>query len=201
MVPLKVDKGVIQVGKEGDYRIVNKSAYDKNVVTVPGKPGKLLGGDSEIHHLYADNMMRSTTFGQRALELGAVNPDAAINTIELANSLQTLDTARKAHPNVKFSDFVHNTQHRKFDGLMQDVLDKEITLLREEKGLDNLKNEKFIPQMTKEDIQEVWDGALTKMKAGLMGEDKKLYDDLQKITRPGKGSLAHGENPNNSEVA
>jgi hypothetical protein len=85
-----------------------------------------------------------------------VNPDAAINTIELANSTQNLDAARKAYPNVKFSDFIHNTQHQEFDKLMQDVLDKEITLLRKEKGFSS-ENEKFIPQMTKEDIQEVWD--------------------------------------------
>jgi hypothetical protein len=200
MVPLKVDKGVIQVGKEGDYRIVNKSAYDKNVVTVPGKPGKLLGGDSEIHHLYADNMMRSTTFGQRALELGAVNPDAAINTIELANSLQTLDTARKAHPNVKFSDFVHNTQHPLFDGLMQEVVLKdEIDLVREAKGFSG-NNEKFISQMTKEEIQIVWNRSLKRMRRALMGEDKELYIEIKKITRP-SGSIAQGQSQDETEVA
>jgi hypothetical protein len=54
--------------------------------------------------------------------------------------------------------------------------------------------------MTKEEIQTVWNKSLVRMRRGLMGEDKKLYDDLQKITRPGKGSLAQGENPDNSEI-
>jgi hypothetical protein len=141
----------------------------------------------------------SLYFGQRALELGAVNPDAAINTIELANSLDKLNDARKAYPNVKFSDFVHNTQHKKFDGLMQEVVDQEITAIRKAKGFSG-NNEKFIPQMTKEDIQEVWNEALTKIKSGLMGEDKVLYKDIKKITRP-SGSLAKKKDPDNSEVA
>jgi hypothetical protein len=200
-VPLKVENGRIEMGAKGEYRIVDGKAYPKNVETIAGQPGKILEGKSQVHHLYADNMLRKTAFGQRALKLGAVNPDGSINLIELANSTKNLDEARKTHPNIKFSDFIHNTQHPKFDELMQQVFDDQITLLREEKGLGNMKNEKFIPQMTKDDIQEVWDGALTKMKAGLMGEDKKLYIEIEKRTRPGKKSLAQGENLDGSEVA
>jgi hypothetical protein len=199
-VPLKLDKkGRIQQGKEGEYRIVNKTAYDKNVETVPGKSGKLLGGKSEVHHMFADNLLRGTPFGQRALELGAVNPDAAINTIELANSLSNLEKARKAHPNIKFSDFVHNTQHPKFDELMQEVFDEQITLLRKEKGLSGIGNPEFIPQITKEEIQAVWNRSLKRMKRGFMGEDTQLYKEIEKRTRPGKKSLAQGKNPDNSE--
>jgi hypothetical protein len=146
MVPLKVDsKGNIQMGAKGQYRIVDDKAYPKNVETVPGKPGKLLGKDSQVHHLFADNLLRGTPFGQRALELGAVNPDAAINTIELANSLKNLAKARDAYPNVKFSDFVHNTQHPKFDDLMLDMFERQITAVREAKGLHHLENPDFIP--------------------------------------------------------
>jgi hypothetical protein len=199
MVPLKLDaKGFIKQAPEGQYRIVNKTAYDKNVVTTPGKPGKLLGGDSEIHHLFADNLLRKTPFGQRALKLGAFNPDAGPNLIELANSTKNLEKARAAHPNVKFSDFVHNTQHPKFDELMQTVIDDEITAIREAKGISG-ENINFIPQMTKEEIKEVLDESLARIRGGLMGEDKALYKDLKKITRP-SGSLAQGENPDNSEV-
>ncbi len=200
MVPLKVDsKGKIQMGAKGEYRIVDDGAYPKNVETIPGEPGKILGKGSQVHHLYADNMLRSTPFGQRALRLGAVNPDDAMNLIELANSLDSLKAARQAHRNVQFSDFVHNTQHKKFDALMQTVVDDEITAIREAKGISG-KNEKFIPQMTKEEIKAVWDESLTRMRDGLMNEDKALYKDLKKITRP-TGSLAQGENSDNSEVA
>jgi hypothetical protein len=169
------------------------------VETVPGKPGKLLGADSEVHHLFADNLLRSTPFGQRALELGAVNPDAAINTIELANSLDNLEKARKAYPNVKFSDFIHNTQHPKFDQLMLEVVNTEIRKIKNAQGLSRLKDGEFIHSMTREDVQEVWDAALDRMRRGLMGEDKSLYKEIEKRTRPGKKSLAQGENPDNSE--
>jgi hypothetical protein len=110
-----------------------------------------------------------------------------------------LEKARSAHRNVKFSDFVHNTQHPKLDELMQTVVDEEITAVRKARGLSDIKNPEFIPQMTKEDIQAVWEEALTRMKAGLMGEDKKLYKKIK--TRPNSGSLAQGENLDNSEVA
>jgi hypothetical protein len=199
-VPLVVEKGTIQMGKEGEYRIVEKAVYDKNVVTDPTKPGKLLGGDSQIHHLFADNMLRTTPFGQRALRLGAVNPDGSINLIEMAKSKQALADARQTYQDVKFSDFIHNTQHKKFDGLMQDVVDKQITAVREAKGISG-ENEDFIPQMTKEDMQIVWSRALKRMRRGLMGEDTELYDELQKITRPQKGSLAQGEPQDDTEVA
>jgi hypothetical protein len=199
-VPLVVEKGTIQMGKEGEYRIVEKAVYDKNVVTDPTKSGKLLGGDSQIHHLFADNMLRNTPFGQRALRLGAVNPDGSINLIELASSKSNLVDARKAYPDVKLSDFIHNTQHPLFDGLMQQVVNDQIDLVREAKGFSG-KNKDFIPQMTKEDIQEVWNEALTKMKAGLMGEDKALYIEIEKRTRSGKKSLAQGESPDGIEVA
>jgi hypothetical protein len=199
-VPLVVEKGTIQMGKEGEYRIVEKAVYDKNVVTDPTKPGKLLGGDSQIHHLFADNMLRTTPFGQRALRLGAVNPDGSINLIEMAKSKQALADARQTYQDVKFSDFIHNTQHKKFDGLMQDVVDKQITAVREAKGISG-ENEDFIPQMTKEDMQVVWSRALKRMRRGLMGEDTDLYDELQKIIRPQKGSLAQGEPQDDTEVA
>jgi hypothetical protein len=198
MVPLKVKKGLIKAGKEGDYRVVSKSAYD-NVETVPGKPGKLLGGDSEVHHMFADNLLRSTPFGQRALESGAVNPDAAINTIELSNSLQNLEKARKAYPDVKFSDFVHNTQHKEFDDLMMNLVNEEINFFKETKGLSQMKDEVFIQQMTKKEIQAVWTKSLKRMRKGLMNEDKQLYKKIK--TRPHSGSLAQGEATENSEVA
>jgi hypothetical protein len=200
-VPLVVEKGTIQMGKEGEYRIVEKAVYDKNVVTVTGQAGKLLGGKSQIHHMFADNMLRNTPFGQRALRLGAVNPDGSINLIELASSKSNLADARKAFRDVKFSDFIHNTQHPKFDGLMQEVVDGVIKEVREAKGLGNLKNEKFISQMTKEEIKAVWEESLSRMRRGLMGEDTELYDELQKITRPQKGSLAQGEPQDDTEVA
>jgi hypothetical protein len=198
-VPLVVENGEIRMGKPGEYRVVDKGAYDKNVVTDPNKPGKLLGGKSQVHHLFADNMLRSTAFGQQALRLGAVNPDGSLNLIELANSTQNLDAARKAYPNVKFSDFIHNTQHKKFDGLMQTVVDDAITEVREAKGLSG-NNEKFIPQMTKEEIQTVWDESLARMKRGFMGEDKELYKEIKKITRP-SGSIAQGKSQDETEVA
>jgi hypothetical protein len=201
MVPLTLDvKGFIKKAPEGEYRIVNKTAYDKKVVTDPDKRGKLLGGDSEVHHLFADNLLRKTPFGQRALKLGAFNPDAAPNLIELANSTKNLEKARKAHPDVQFSDFIHNTQHKEFDKLMQTVVNDEITAVREAKGLSQMKNANFVPQMTKEEIETVLNESLARVRSGLMNEDKALYKDLKKITRP-SGSLAQTESPDNSEVA
>jgi F420-0:gamma-glutamyl ligase-like protein len=200
-VPLVVENGRITLGKEGEYRIVEKAVYDANVVTTPGQAGKLLGGKSQIHHIFADNMLRNTPFGQQALRLGAVNPDGSLNLIELANSTQNLDAARKAYPNVKFSDFIHNTQHPKFDGLMQDVLDGVIKEVREAKGLSRMKNENYISQMTKDEMKAIWDESLSRMRRGLMGEDTELYDELQKITRPKKGSLAQGEPQDDTQVA
>jgi hypothetical protein len=202
MVPLKLDvKGFIKKAPEGEYRIVNKTAYDKNVVTDPDKRGKLLGGDSEVHHLFADNLLRKTPFGQRALTLGAFNPDAGPNLIELANSTKNLEKARQAHPDVQFSDFIHNTQHLEFDRLMQTVINQEIKSFREAKGLFRMKNPDFIQKMTKEEIKEVLDESLARMKSGLMNEDKALYREIEKRTRPGKNSLAKGGKPDDSEVA
>jgi hypothetical protein len=200
-MPLIVDKqGNIQMGKAGEYRIVNDNVYPKAVETIPGKPGKLLGKLSQVHHMYADNMLRSTTFGQRALRLGAVNPDGSINLIELANSTDNLAKGREAFRDAKFSDFIHNTQHPKFDGLMQTVLDDAITEVREAKGLSRMKNENFIPQMTKEEMKAAWDESLARMRRGLMGEDRVLYENILERTRPNK-SLAQGESQDNSEVA
>ncbi len=198
-VPLVVENGRITMGKPGEYRIVEGKVYPKNVETIPGQAGKILGGDSQVHHLFADNMLRSTPFGQRALRLGAVNPDGSINLIELANSTKNLEKTRAAHPNVKFSDFIHNTQHPKFDELMQEVVLKdEIDLVREAKGFSG-ENEKFIPQMAKEEIQIVWNRSLKRMRRGLMGEDKELYIEIEKRTRPGKKSLAEVQKLDNSE--
>jgi hypothetical protein len=199
-VPLKVDsQGRIQMGAKGEYRIMDERVYPKAVETIAGQPGKILGDKSQVHHLYADNLLRSMPIGQRALRLGAFNPDAGPNLIELANSTKNLEKARQAHPDVQFSDFVHNTQHPLFDGLMQDVLEQEITAVRKVKGFSG-KNKDFIPQMTKEEIKEVLDESLARMRGGLMNEDKALYKDLKKITRP-SGSLAQGESLDNSEVA
>jgi A nuclease family of the HNH/ENDO VII superfamily with conserved AHH len=199
-VPLIVENGKIRMGTPGEYRVVNDKVYPKNVETIPGQPGKILEGDSQVHHLFADNMLRSTPFGQRALKLSAFNPDDARNLIELANSTKNLEKAREAHPNVKSSDFVHNTQHPKFDGLMQEVVDKQITAVREAKGISG-DNERFIPQMTKEEVQTVWNKSLARMRRGLMGDDTELYMEIEKRTRPGKSSLAQGENLDNFEVA
>jgi hypothetical protein len=198
-VPLVVKDGQIELGAKGQYRIVNDKVYLQNVETVPGKPGKLLGKDSQVHHLFADNLLRGTPFGQRTLELGAVNPDAAMNLIELANSLKNLDKAREAHPNVKFSDFVHNTQHPKFDKLMQEVVNEQIRAVRDAKGLSRMKEPDFIQQMTKEEIKAVWDESLARMRRGLMNEDGELYRKIK--TRPNSGSLAQSEPLDNSEVA
>lgn len=200
-VPLKVEKGTIQMGKEGEYRVVDGGVYPKNVETIAGKPGKLLGGDSQVHHMFADNMLRSTPFGQRALRLGAVNPDGSMNLIELANSTENLAKGRAAFPDVQFSDFIHNTQHPKFDGLMQEVVDDVIKEVREAKGLSGIKEEDFIQQMTKEEIETVWNRSAKRMRRGLMNEDEELYMEIEKRTRPGKNSLAQSENPDGSEVA
>jgi hypothetical protein len=201
MVPLIVEDGKIQMGKPGEYRIVDKAAYDKNVITDPSKPGKLLGGKSQIHHLFADNMLRNTPFGQRALRLGAFNPDMGPNLMELASSTKNLAEARKAHPNIKFSDFIHNTQHPEFDKLMQLEINGVIKEVREARGLSSLENENFIPQMTKEEIKAVLDESLARMKRGLMNEDGKLYKKIKDKTRPNSGSLAQSEDSGNTEVA
>jgi hypothetical protein len=71
MVPLKVKNGRIEMGAKGEYRIVDGKAYPQNVETIAGQPGKILGDKSQVHHLYADNMLRKTPFGQRLLRLGA----------------------------------------------------------------------------------------------------------------------------------
>jgi 4-diphosphocytidyl-2C-methyl-D-erythritol kinase len=92
-------------------------------------------------------------------------------------------------------------QHKEFDKLMQQVVLKdEIDLVRKAKGFSG-DNEKFIPQMTREEIQIVWNRSLKRMRRGLMGEDKKLYIEIEKRTRPGKKSLAEVQKPDNSEFA
>jgi hypothetical protein len=128
-----------------------------------------------------------------------VNPDSAMNTIELANSLQNLNKAREAYPHIKFSDFVHNTQHKEFDDLMMNLVNEEINFFKEAKGLSQMKDEVLIQQMTKQEIQAVWDKSLKRMRQGLMNEDKQLYKKIK--TRPHSGSLAQGEATDNSEVA
>jgi hypothetical protein len=191
--PLVVENGKIALGEAGEYRIVSKKDCDKNVETIPGRFGKLLGELSQVHHLFADNLLRGTAFGRRALRLGAINPDGSLNLIELASSKNKLVAEQAMYPNVSFSDFIHNTQHPRFDKLMQTVVDGQIKALREAKGLVQLENEKFIPQMTKEEIKAVWDESLARMQSGLMGEDAVFYEKVREITRPDKDSLAQGK--------
>jgi hypothetical protein len=62
MVPLEIDKdGLVQVGAKGEYRIVRDKYYNKNFETIPEEKGtKVLEGkgNSWIHHMVPDNVMR-----------------------------------------------------------------------------------------------------------------------------------------------
>jgi hypothetical protein len=68
--------------------------YNKNFETIPGEKGTKVfkgKGNSWIHHMVPDNVMRSDPLYQRAFELGIFNPDRTSNLIELAADKDVLD--------------------------------------------------------------------------------------------------------------
>lgn len=98
-------------------------------MTVPGKSGKLLGGESQVHHLFPDNIIRELEVTQEALKRGIDNPDRTSNLLEMANksvSHDTLRAVRQANPNAQLPDIRHYSSHAEYDNLVRDLVDKKI---------------------------------------------------------------------------
>jgi hypothetical protein len=129
-VPLKLDaKGLIKMADEGEYRIVNNGIYTKNIQTIPGKSGKLLGKDSQIHHLIPDNVMREQKIVQEALRRGIYNPDRTSNLIEMANksiSEETLNALKAKNPNAQLPNIRHYSGHADYDELVTELISQKI---------------------------------------------------------------------------
>jgi A nuclease family of the HNH/ENDO VII superfamily with conserved AHH len=207
MVPLKVDKdGKIQAGAKGQYRVVNSDAYNANFVTVPGRPGfKVFQGKGEswVHHIVPDNVMRANPVYQRAFELGLLNPDRASNLIELARDSKALADGRQLLRNNNLpenlvSDITHYTQHRNYDQLVGRQLDTALERLQQQKGLGHLEREAFIRQMSRDDLKNFITNMENKMRGGFMGTDQQLFRQMPR--RP-NGSLSQNPEESNSEVA
>jgi A nuclease family of the HNH/ENDO VII superfamily with conserved AHH len=206
MVPLKIDKdGRIQVGAKGQYRVVNSAAYTANFVTVPGKPGfKVFQGKGEswVHHLIPDNIMRANPVYQRAFELGLIDPDGASNLIELARDSKALADGRtfliNNHPNVQVSDITHFTQHPNYDRLVRDQLGTALNELKELRGLGHLKPDEFVRQMTRDDLKNFITNMEKRMRDGFMGTDRDLF---RQIPRRPNGSVSQNPGDSSPEVA
>ena len=209
MVPLKIDEATntIQIGPQGEYRVVRDKYYNANFETIPGKQGtKVFQGkrNSWIHHVVPDNVMRADPLYQRAFELGIFNPDRTSNLIELAANQKALKAGRefldKNHPGVKVSDFTHYSQHPKYDGLVQEQIKTALGRLKRQQGLTKLNDNEFIMQMKPDELKSVISTVETRMRRGLMGEDVELYKDLKKTTRD-NGSLAENSLTSYTDVA
>jgi A nuclease family of the HNH/ENDO VII superfamily with conserved AHH len=168
-VPLKLDaKGLIKMADEGEYRIVNSGVYTKNIQTIPGKSGKLLGKDSQIHHLIPDNVMREQKIVQEALTRGIYNPDQASNLIEMANksvSEKTLNALRAKNPNAQLPDIRHYSSHADYDAVVRDVLKQKI------KGRD-------VRQLSDTEIKNVLSDVEKELRGGFLGTNKKIQQRL-----------------------
>jgi hypothetical protein len=197
MVPLEIDKdGLVQVGAKGEYRVVRDKYYNKNFETIPGEKGTKVfkgKGNSWIHHMVPDNVMRSDPLYQRAFELGIFNPDRTSNLIELAADKDVLQAGRKLlakeHPEVKVSDFTHYSQHPKYDRLVQTQIEDALKQLKQQHGFTQMKDNDFIMQMKPDEIKSALTGLEKRLRRGLMGEDRQLYKQIKILTRD-NGSLA-----------
>jgi hypothetical protein len=126
LAPLKVDaKGNIQLAAEGNYRIVNSSAYNKNIQTIPGKVGKLLGRESQVHHLIPDNVVRDLELTQEAMRRGIYNPDRTSNLIELATKNipdSQIQAIRSQNPTAQLPTIRHYSSHPDYDKLVKELV-------------------------------------------------------------------------------
>jgi hypothetical protein len=168
-VPLKLDaKGIIKMADEGEHRIVNSNAYTKNIETIPGKSGKLLGKNSQIHHLIPDNVIRQMDIFQEALKRGIYNPDRTSNLIEMANKSvaeETLNALRSKHPNAQLTDIRHYSSHEKYDNLTRQLLNDAVD------GGD-------IRQLPDGEILNIIDDVESKLREGFLGTDAKMKKRL-----------------------
>jgi hypothetical protein len=168
-VPLKLDaKGFIKMADEGEYRIVNSGAYTKNIQTIPGKSGKLLGKDSQIHHLIPDNVMREQEIFQEALRRGIYNPDRTSNLIEMANksvSDEALNAIKTKNSNAQLPNIRHYSSHDKYDLLVEDLIRKET-------------NGRDVRQLSDGELHRILDKTENQLRDGFLGKNKKIQEDL-----------------------
>jgi hypothetical protein len=149
-----------------------------------------------------DNVMRTDPLYQRAFELGIFNPDRSSNLIELAGNEEALKAGRellaKSHPDVKVSDFTHYTQHPKYDGLVREEIKAVLRDLKRSRGLSNLADKDFVPQMKADEIKAVIERIEIRMRHGLMNDDQKLY---RQIPKRDNNSLALNSNESSIDFA
>jgi hypothetical protein len=203
MVPLEIDKdGLVQVGAKGEYRVVRDKYYNKNFETIPGEKGTKVfkgKGNSWIHHMVPDNVMRSDPLYQRAFELGIFNPDRTSNLIELAADKDVLQAGRKLlakeHPEVKVSDFTHYSQHPKYDRVVRSEINSAIKQYRKQQGMSNLSLENFVEQMKPDEVKSIIETVEIRMRRGLMSQDNELF---QRIPTRENGSLS--KNPSDLDI-
>jgi hypothetical protein len=168
-VPLKLDtKGFIKMADEGEYRIVNSGAYTKNIQTIPGKSGKLLGKDSQIHHLIPDNVIRKLDVFHEALKRGLYNPDRTSNLIEMANkgvSDETLNALRTKYPDAQLPDIRHYSSHAEYDQEVGILIDKAV------KGRD-------VHQLSDNEIRQILNKTETNLREGFLGANEEIKQKL-----------------------
>jgi A nuclease family of the HNH/ENDO VII superfamily with conserved AHH len=188
-VPLKLDvKGFIKMADEGEYRIVNSDVYTKNIQTIPGKSGKLLGKTSQIHHLIPDNVIREQKIFQEALKRGIYNPDRASNLIEMANKSVTdeaFNALRATNPNAQIPDIRHYSSHAKYDVFVEDLIDKGI-------------NGRDIRQLSDSEINQIINRVEVNLKEGFLNKNEKIR---QKLPINEDGRLVQIESRSKEEIA
>jgi hypothetical protein len=183
-VPLKIDrKGFIQWADEGEYRIVNSNYYNKNIQTIPGTGGKLLGADSQVHHLIPDNVIRRLGITQEALRRGIYNPDGTTNLLEMANQSVTssrIQQVRQANPGAQLPDIKHFSGHPTYDALVQNLVNDEIA-------------GRNIRQMTDREILDAIGNVQQELRRRIMNNDPSIPTT--------DGRISFNENANEGEVA
>jgi hypothetical protein len=150
-------KGVAYVPSTPDYRLANSSLYEKNLFkaneALTGINGKLIP-NSQIHHLIGDSVWRGSQFLQKMLGKSIGHMDEGLNLIELATDAKDLQTARAAHPGVKFSDVLHQGSHSKFDDLAKITLSDNI---QDAEGIFGKPWNKFTPKEMQYVVKETSD--------------------------------------------
>jgi A nuclease family of the HNH/ENDO VII superfamily with conserved AHH len=168
-VPLTVDrKGNIKTGKQGEYRIVNDDAYGKNIQTIPGESGKLLGRDSQIHHLLPDNVIRRLEIFQESLRRGIYNPDRTSNLLEMANkgvSEEIIAALKAQHPNAQLTDIRHYSSHANYDDLVSRLIDESL-------------NGRDVRQLSNVQIEAILKDAEVQLRSKFLGTPSRIRENL-----------------------
>lgn len=153
------------------------SMYAQGYVKVLGK------GESQLHHLIADNLARNNAFFQEAMKRGLFGMDEKLNIIEIAENDTALKKAQQMFKSGKTSTelppLVHRGPHGETDQVTQDTIE----LILRRNGIDI---------SLAQDIKSLSDSEMKLLIKEIQDELREMYRKNQMPTKNGN-QLALGE--------